>query len=44
MSKKSLAGVGGGWVGGVRSIQVFFGIFEFFNFAKPLNLLLSFSG
>ena len=26
----------GGWVGGVSSIQFFWGILEFFNFAKPL--------
>ena len=25
------------WVGGVRSIQVYFGFFEFLNFAKPLT-------
>ena len=29
----------GGWLGGVSSIQVFFGIF--FNFAKPLTLIIS---
>ena len=28
---------GWGWVGEVSSIQVFFGFFEFFNFAKPLR-------
>ena len=27
----------GGLVGGVSSIQVYFGFLEFFNFAKPLN-------
>ena len=29
-----------GWVGGVNSIQVYFGFLEvFFNFAKPLSTL-----
>ena len=28
---------GWGWVGGVNSIQVYFGFFAFFNFAKPLS-------
>ena len=28
---------GWGWVGGVSSIQVYIGFFEFFNFAKPLR-------
>ena len=32
--KKSLDGE---WVGGVNSIQVYFGFLEFFNFAKPLG-------
>ena len=27
----------GGWVGWVSSIQVYFGFWEFFNFAKPLS-------
>ena len=27
-----------GWVGGVSSIQVYFGFLEFFNFAKPLSI------
>ena len=27
----------GGWVGGVSSIQFFFGFLDFFNFAKPLT-------
>ena len=27
----------GRWVGGVSSIQVYFGFLEFFNFAKPLR-------
>ena len=27
----------GGWVGGVGSIQFFFGFWNFFNFAKPLT-------
>ena len=29
----------GGWVSGLSSIQVFFGFLEFFNFAKPPNLI-----
>ena len=32
--KKSLDGE---WMGGVSSIQVYFGFLEFFNFAKPLT-------
>ena len=31
-----------GWVGGVSSIQVYFGFLEFFNFAKPLPLLYTY--
>ena len=33
--KKSLDG--GGWVGGVSSIQFFLYFWNFFNFAKPLS-------
>ena len=37
VSKKSLDG---GWVGGVSSIQFYFGFLECFNFVKPLRLPL----
>ena len=30
----------GGWVGRVSSIQFFLGFLEFFNFAKPLSMLV----
>ena len=33
--QKRCDGGGGGWVGGVSSLQVYLGIF--FNFSKPLN-------